>query len=74
MRRIAVVSKDGRPLMPTKESRANRWVKGGKAIRKWSKLGFWYVQLTRVYSCPLVAKFVFSLIWTLDKGTSLATE
>ena len=46
MRRIAVVSKDDRPLMPAKESRANRWVKGGKAIRKWSKLGFWYVQLT----------------------------
>jgi len=31
--------------MPTKASRARRWIKGGKAIPKWSRLGIFYVQL-----------------------------
>ena len=31
--------------MPTKASRARRWINGGKAIPKWSKLGIFYVQL-----------------------------
>uniref|UniRef100_A0A0C1QRD3 RRXRR domain-containing protein n=1 Tax=Tolypothrix bouteillei VB521301 TaxID=1479485 RepID=A0A0C1QRD3_9CYAN len=44
--RIPVVSKDGRPLMPTTPSRARRWIKDGKAIKRWSKLGVFYVQLT----------------------------
>ncbi|NMG09968.1 RRXRR domain-containing protein [Brasilonema sp. UFV-L1] len=44
--RIPVVSKDGKPLMPTTPSRARRWVKDGKAIKRWSKLGVFYVQLT----------------------------
>jgi hypothetical protein len=32
--------------MPTKPSRARRWVKEGKAVGKWSDLGLYYVQLT----------------------------
>jgi hypothetical protein len=44
--RIPVVSKDGKPLMPTTPSRARRWLKDGKAIKRWSKLGIFYVQLT----------------------------
>lgn len=32
--------------MPTKASRARRWVKEGKAVGKWSDLGVYYVQLT----------------------------
>jgi len=32
--------------MPTKPSRARRWVKEGKAVGKWSDLGVYYVQLT----------------------------
>jgi len=45
--RVPVVSVDGKPLMPTKASRARRWIKEGKAIPKWSKLGIFYVQLTK---------------------------
>ncbi|MEQ8464387.1 RRXRR domain-containing protein [Coleofasciculus sp. E1-EBD-02] len=45
MNRVPVVSKEGKPLMPTKPSRARRWVKEGKAIGKWSDLGIYYVQL-----------------------------
>ncbi|MEQ9668379.1 MAG: RRXRR domain-containing protein [Coleofasciculus sp. G2-EDA-02] len=32
--------------MPTKPSRARRWVKEGKAVGKWSDLGVYYFQLT----------------------------
>jgi hypothetical protein len=46
MNRVPVVSKEGKPLMPTKPSRARRWVKEGKAVGKWSDLGVYYVQLT----------------------------
>ena len=45
MNRVPVVSYDNRPLMPTKSSRARRWVKQGKAIGKWSDVGIYYVQL-----------------------------
>ncbi len=45
MNRVPVVSCEGKPLMPTKSSRARRWVKEGKAIRKWSDAGIYYVQL-----------------------------
>jgi hypothetical protein len=44
--RVPVVGKDGKPLMPTTASRARRWIKEGKAVPKWSKLGIFYVQLT----------------------------
>ena len=46
MNRIPVVSKEGHPLMPTKPSRARKWVKGGRAVGRWSDLGVYYVQLT----------------------------
>lgn len=44
--RVPVVSPQGVPLMPTKPSRARRWLKEGKAVKKWSDLGVFYVQLT----------------------------
>lgn len=44
--RVPVVGKDGKPRMPTKASRARRWIKQGKATPKWNKLGIFYVQLT----------------------------
>ncbi len=43
--RVPVISKENIPLMPTKPSRARRWVKSGKAIGKFNKLGIYYVQL-----------------------------
>jgi hypothetical protein len=45
MIRVPVVSQDGKPLMPTKSSRARKWVKQGKAAGKWSDVGIYYVQL-----------------------------
>lgn len=44
--RIPVVSKDGRPLMPCKPSKARKLLERNKAIPRWSKLGLFYVQLT----------------------------
>lgn len=43
--RVAVQNSDGSPAMPTKPSRARRWVRDGKAISKWSDVGIYYVQL-----------------------------
>jgi hypothetical protein len=37
--------------MPTKASRARRWIAQGKAVGKWSKLGLFYVQLNQDTSC-----------------------
>ncbi|HEY9601096.1 MAG TPA: RRXRR domain-containing protein [Allocoleopsis sp.] len=45
MIRVPVVSQEGKPLMPTKPSRARKWVKEGKVIGRWSDLGIYYVQL-----------------------------
>ncbi|CCI32018.1 RRXRR domain-containing protein [Microcystis sp. T1-4] len=46
MARVPVISKDGKPLMPNKPSRARRWIKEGKAIGKFNDLDIFYVQLT----------------------------
>ncbi|MDJ0535160.1 MAG: RRXRR domain-containing protein [Xenococcaceae cyanobacterium MO_207.B15] len=43
--RVPVVNPNGSPAMPTKCSRARRWVKDAKAIGKWNDLGVYYVQL-----------------------------
>nr|WP_292843121.1 RRXRR domain-containing protein [Nostoc sp. NMS8] len=43
--RVPVISSENVPLMPTKPSRARRWIKTGKAIGKFNKLGIFYVQL-----------------------------
>lgn len=47
MLRIPVVSPEGKPLMPTKPSRARRWIRDGLAVKKRSDLGVFYIQLTR---------------------------
>lgn len=43
--RVPVISNRNIPLMPTKASRARRWVKDGVAVGKFNKLGIYYVQL-----------------------------
>jgi len=43
--RVAVIGRNGRPLMPTKASRARRWIRDGKATPHRSKEGVFYVQL-----------------------------
>ncbi len=47
MYRVPVLSAIGQPLMPTKPSRARRWTKEGKAVKKWSKLGVFLVELVQ---------------------------
>lgn len=44
--RVAVLGKNGKPLMPTKASRVKKWLASGKAKPKWSKEGIFHVQLT----------------------------
>lgn len=44
--RVPVIAPDGEPLMPTKASRARRWIKEGKAKSIRTKLGQFTVQLT----------------------------
>ncbi len=59
--RVPVISTDNIPLMPTKPSRARRWVKEGKAIGKFNKLGIFYVQLTTEPSDTQTAVIVIGL-------------
>ena len=66
MNRVSVVSKEGKPLMPTKPSRARRWVKEGKAVGKWSDLDIYYVQLTT----PPSAEEVQPIVVGVDPGKS----
>lgn len=46
LNRVPVVSKFGKPLMPTKPSKSRRLVRDGKAVGKWNKLNQYYIQLT----------------------------
>jgi hypothetical protein len=46
MQRVPVVSAKGKPLMPTKPSKARKLVRDGKAFGKWNKLNQYYIQLT----------------------------
>lgn len=48
--RIPVVDPDHKPLMPTKPSRVRKWLKSGKAIKRWSDCGQFYVQLVEMPS------------------------
>ncbi|NEP00924.1 MAG: hypothetical protein F6K58_20130 [Symploca sp. SIO2E9] len=46
MYRVPVISKSGKPLMPTKPSRARRWLKEGKARIYRNDLQQFAIQLT----------------------------
>ena len=43
---IPVVDQNQEPLMPTTAARARKWVELGKAVKRWSDSGQFYVQLT----------------------------
>lgn len=45
MFRVPVQNPDGSPAMPTKASRARRWLKKGKATSHWNDTGLYYVRL-----------------------------
>ncbi len=45
MQRVPVISQKGKPLMPTKPSKARKLVRDGKATGKWDKLNQYYIQL-----------------------------
>jgi hypothetical protein len=59
--RVPVISSDNIPLMPTKPSRARRWIKDGKAIGKFNKLGIFYVQLINQPSDTQTQEIVIGL-------------
>lgn len=44
-KRIPVVGKDGRPLTPCTPTKARKLIEGGVAVKKWSKLGIFYIQM-----------------------------
>jgi hypothetical protein len=48
--RIPVVDSNRQPLMPTTPARARKWIQSGKAVKRWSDCGQFYVQLTIVPS------------------------
>ena len=45
LNRVPVVSKEGKPLMPTKPSKARKLVQDGLAIGKWDKLSQYYISV-----------------------------
>jgi hypothetical protein len=51
--RVPVVSANGTPLMPCKPAKARKLLESGKAVKKWNKLGIFYVQLTFNPSKPV---------------------
>lgn len=46
MQKVPVVHVDGTALMPCSPSRARKLLKSGGAVRKWTKTGIFYIQLT----------------------------
>jgi hypothetical protein len=43
--RVPVVSKDGKPLMPTKPAKARKMIESGIAKKCWSKTGVFYIKM-----------------------------
>ena len=46
MLRVPVLHKDGTPLMPCKPAKACKLLRDGKAVKRWTKEGVFYIQLT----------------------------
>ena len=66
MRFVPVVDKNGNPLMPTKPSRARRWIKSGKATPFWSK-GVFCVRLNVEPS----ARYKQPIVIGIDPGSKM---
>jgi hypothetical protein len=62
---VPVVHKDGTPLMPCKPSKARKLIKSGGAVKKWTKTGIFYIQLTTETN-----KHTQSLVMGLDPGAN----
>ncbi|MBP0027084.1 RRXRR domain-containing protein [Roseofilum sp. Guam] len=58
MFRVPVQNPDGSPAMPTKASRARRWVQEGKATAHWNDAGVYYVRLISEPSSRKTQKIV----------------
>jgi len=67
-RRVPVVAPDGTPLMPTKPSRARRWIREGKAKPIRTKIGIFVVQLLEEPS----DRKKQSIAATLDPGSKFS--
>ena len=46
MLRVPVLHKDSSPLMPCKPAKARKLLRDGKAVKRWTKEGVFYIQLT----------------------------
>ncbi|MCF6094320.1 RRXRR domain-containing protein [Microaerobacter geothermalis] len=46
MQKVPVVHQDGTPLMPCSPAKARKLLKQGAAVKKWTKTGIFYIQLT----------------------------
>lgn len=67
--RIPVVSKDGKPLMPTTPAKARKLIKGGVAIGRHNKLGMFYIQMLRE-----VGTKTQPLKMAVDYGSKMAVD
>jgi RRXRR protein len=59
--RISVVDQNHKPLMPTTTARARKWIESGKAVKRWSDCGQFYVQLTVEPSGYVVQNIVIGI-------------
>ena len=65
MQKVPVVHQDGTPLMPCSPSKARKLIKSGGAVKKWTKTGIFYIQLTTDTS-----KHTQPLVMGLDPGAN----
>lgn len=62
-KKVPVVHKDGTPLMPCSPSKARKLINNGGAVKKWTKTGVFYIQLTTETS-----KHTQDMVMGIDPG------
>ncbi|QSJ21076.1 RRXRR domain-containing protein [Nostoc sp. UHCC 0702] len=62
--RVPVVDQNHQPLMPTTSARARKWIASGKAVKRWSDCGQFYVQLT----CDPSGRATQDIVTGIDPG------